>query len=755
MLNYNIKNLKAILKPSDGEQLLIARESSAQETIITGGHVCNVHPDLAAFFNLILYNNQTEDIIYLYENIEIAPTDYLTLSKISLSTDQSLITYVTTDTVETDDDYLNVTINYFDIINYNNGLLNVTFNNPLVYNQEPVNPVLYTPKWRVVGTGTWYDSSLTLTDEITENAYVPLEEGDYEIEFSEVIGYVTPENLSVTIQKLKLTEVTITYQISDAIVIFKCNQIDANDSFGWRVVGGSTYYIKDQYVVLPVGTHEIEFKDVDGFETPENIQISLPEDQHLYIFYIEYIRPKGYLTVTLSSPSIHLGRSHQYNLQWYVKYPDYVDPNITPPSVYNSITNLYNSGDRVPIVVDEGYELVIPQQQVQDQMCFSAIQNNIIFDITHAEEKQITVDMQQVNCYGIIPSTKSFVNCVSEAIDPGPPPDTIIDETTISPVLIGYTDFPRNIVCDGKRIWKYEYTIGSEKIYWTHTYKIVLTTSLVLPAEEFDLVDDISQATDPGPPENILDVCGRTITPTLVGYADTENSRIYNGYTRVWTYRYTSCNKAKMVDWLFTYLKESWETFVGESIYANHSWKWAKSDADIYDGFYLNFPWVWSLYDHDLSEPSSGTLPSEILFESGLVDIQVTSLDDNLMGKTVVLTWESDVNDPPITATKLYLNATIDISTFPNRFGWNNGEGPKIQICLNNDSHIFQFGGAYDNNNGIPINNQLTYYEYVPECIILSDYGITSIEQITLLVSNEHAVEGDYARFIVNAIHFI
>ena len=117
MLNYEHKNLKSVLTAATGEQTLIIRNPNTIETIIVGGQVCNKDPDLVALFNMIMYNIETEDSTYLYKNIKIPPKDYLSLTKLSLNENQSIITSVSfEDSNEVSE--INITLNYFEVYVY-------------------------------------------------------------------------------------------------------------------------------------------------------------------------------------------------------------------------------------------------------------------------------------------------------------------------------------------------------------------------------------------------------------------------------------------------------------------------------------------------------------------------------------------------------------------------------------------------------------------------------------------------------------
>ena len=148
----------------------------------------------------------------------------------------------------------------------------------------------------------------------------------------------------------------------------------------------------------------------------------------------------------------------------------------------------------------------------------------------------------------------STVACPANAIDPGPPAN-ISDACgrVVTPVLIGSTSNPSPVTCNGTIVWTYRYTAcdGTTTADWTYTYTITYSGGLTPPADGSSTVPCPSNATDPGPPGNIVDACGNTITPVLVGSTSNPSPVICNG-TVVWTYRYTACD-GTTADWTYTY----------------------------------------------------------------------------------------------------------------------------------------------------------------------------------------------------------
>lgn len=388
MLNYDIKNIKKVLITSDeDEQTILVKDNSVQETIIIGGQVCNIDPDLAALFTMTIYNTITEDTVYLYKDIEIKPKDYLSITKRVLNQDQVLKAIITNVEGQSTDVTFHLTINYFDIVDYNYGFVRVSFLPALVYNQQPINPDLYNPFWRVVGTEIWYEGITSTTSSTSgssgsglQNYYIPLEKGDYSLEFSDIDGYVTPDNIDIEVEAMKLTEIETTYQIADSVVSFKILQIDGVNGFGWRLIDSDDYYEHNQYVVIEPGVQEIEFKEISSFVTPEN-QIYTFESQKVYSFNIEYERLKGYVTVNLDPPYLKLGKTHKYLNQFYILYPD------------GSSTKLYNSGERISLLTttdSDIYAIVVPENQY-----FEAA-SNVTFSLEENDDLTYSITLETI-----------------------------------------------------------------------------------------------------------------------------------------------------------------------------------------------------------------------------------------------------------------------------------------------------------------------------------------------------------------------
>ncbi|QQS29582.1 MAG: HYR domain-containing protein [Sphingobacteriales bacterium] len=152
-------------------------------------------------------------------------------------------------------------------------------------------------------------------------------------------------------------------------------------------------------------------------------------------------------------------------------------------------------------------------------------------------------------------NTTSTVSCPANAVNPGAPANiTDACGRTVSATLIGATQTPDPVTCEGTIVWTYRYTAcdGTTTADWTHTYTIDYSGGLTPPANTTSTVSCPANATNPGAPANITDACGRTVSATLIGATQTPDPVTCEG-TIVWTYRYTACDGTTTADWTHTY----------------------------------------------------------------------------------------------------------------------------------------------------------------------------------------------------------
>ena len=129
-------------------------------------------------------------------------------------------------------------------------------------------------KWRYQctlspGWSEWYSSGYTTPDG-------PMEPGNpYEIEFKEVDGWVRPDNIYFTAE-FDVNEFTATYTMGAQISVFISPADATAAGAGWRFVGSDTWHTSgDLEYGLAAGWYEIEFKDIVGWITPDNISVQV------------------------------------------------------------------------------------------------------------------------------------------------------------------------------------------------------------------------------------------------------------------------------------------------------------------------------------------------------------------------------------------------------------------------------------------------------------------------------------------------
>jgi gliding motility-associated-like protein len=155
---------------------------------------------------------------------------------------------------------------------------------------------------------------------------------------------------------------------------------------------------------------------------------------------------------------------------------------------------------------------------------------------------------------GLIPPTAgaSTISCPNSAVNPGTPPP-ILDACgrTIAATLVNSTQIPNPLICEGTVVWRYRYTAcEGTSVDWIYTYTIDYSNGLTAPASGSSTVSCPNAAVNPGPPANITDACGRTVTPVLIG--QDYPSPACEG-TVIWRYRFTACDNNSTTDWLYTY----------------------------------------------------------------------------------------------------------------------------------------------------------------------------------------------------------
>ena len=167
----------------------------------------------------------------------------------------------------------------------------------LKVNIQPFNARALGAKWRYQemlypGWSDWFSSGYNVGD--------VLEPGNpHEIEFSEIRGYVKPDNIIFTAE-FDMNEFTGTY-LHGGQIVFWLNPFDVRDAGArWRRVGTGTWLSSGHPDIgLPTGWYEIEFKPVEGYVTPENMRVQAVIGE-IKDFTATYGRADGKLTVNIN-----------------------------------------------------------------------------------------------------------------------------------------------------------------------------------------------------------------------------------------------------------------------------------------------------------------------------------------------------------------------------------------------------------------------------------------------------------------------
>ena len=121
--------------------------------------------------------------------------------------------------------------------------------------------------------------------------------GEYTIEFSEVEGYIKPDDKIVTLNVGDNITRTTVYNVAVGSLSFTFTPSEITPQ--WRVVGEGTWNNHDTIIELPVGQYTIEFNNITSYITPENQIVNIISSQHTIIENITYEldMPPSILTV--------------------------------------------------------------------------------------------------------------------------------------------------------------------------------------------------------------------------------------------------------------------------------------------------------------------------------------------------------------------------------------------------------------------------------------------------------------------------
>jgi hypothetical protein len=144
--------------------------------------------------------------------------------------------------------------------------------------------------WRISGEVSWNTSEDTVTG---------LSYDDYDIEYQDVSGYITPLDETITIDSQDIKELDKNYYLVGTEFGSIKIILEPDTGTAWRILGGSWIESGESEINLTDGIYHIEYKDLTDYTTPPNeeVIVELHETTTLITTYdvIQY----GSLMVTL------------------------------------------------------------------------------------------------------------------------------------------------------------------------------------------------------------------------------------------------------------------------------------------------------------------------------------------------------------------------------------------------------------------------------------------------------------------------
>jgi hypothetical protein len=144
-------------------------------------------------------------------------------------------------------------------------------------------------QWSIDSGTTWYDSGVTLSD---------LSAGDYTLTFSRIAGWRKPIDRTITIAAGETKIVTGTYRIAQGngmltVSIEPTQAVDAGAQ--WSLDGGAWKNSGDMIMNVDAGDHEIQFKPIEGWITPDILSLDMADGavESMTAIYIEEILSSG------------------------------------------------------------------------------------------------------------------------------------------------------------------------------------------------------------------------------------------------------------------------------------------------------------------------------------------------------------------------------------------------------------------------------------------------------------------------------
>lgn len=338
--NLVFKNISLIL---DGTEQKILENNTNNRYVIISGFITNNSSLDKPYYGeddiieyLKIYDNISFDTNFLYNQQTIYKSTSFPIKRTFVEPNQKL--YIKS----TKQNILQISLSYLEVTDYETGFLRVIFN--------PEKLVSQNPKWNIVGVTNYY----------SHQEYVNLLNGDYQIEFSDVNGWVKPDPINVHIFKFKTTECFVKYDLQKASLLIKNEQVDIKNSFEWRIKDTNTWYQNNVEILLTSGDYIIEFKEIIGFITPENLKITL-ENEKIYNYNIRYDRIKSNITTFINPPFKRFGLSNKINNRWRIIFND------------GGKSEWYISDQSIPFEIEQNYvleieenEYYIPEQNLLD-----------------------------------------------------------------------------------------------------------------------------------------------------------------------------------------------------------------------------------------------------------------------------------------------------------------------------------------------------------------------------------------------------
>lgn len=125
-------------------------------------------------------------------------------------------------------------------------------------------------KWSIDGGSTWKDSGSSVSE---------LALGRYKVTFKELAGYTKPEDISVELAKTAPTFTkSVTYTGKPGFIAVTFTPESIAETAQWSV-DGETWYNGGTAQEIPSGAYTIQFKEIEGYETPAQQEITVEKDQ--------------------------------------------------------------------------------------------------------------------------------------------------------------------------------------------------------------------------------------------------------------------------------------------------------------------------------------------------------------------------------------------------------------------------------------------------------------------------------------------